>query len=113
MDKSDTTRRAGAAAPLGPRDTDDLWVNRQADMQNPAARRLTGAHHAFTYEEIAAYRASREDKTDRITLTIADPSDATWLGAVVLANHDEPSAGTPAFKPERKSTPPFRDAAMV
>jgi len=77
--------------PLGPRDTNDLWVDRQADMQNPEARRLTDIHHAFTYEEIAAYCASRADKTDRITLTIADLSDATWLGDVVLANHDEPN----------------------
>ena len=77
--------------PLGPRDTDDLWTDIQADIENPDARRLTGTHHAFTYEEIASYCASRADKTDRLTLAITDPGTGDWLGELVLMDHDEPN----------------------
>jgi len=73
--------------PLGPRDTDGLWV----DVQDPEGQRLTGLHHAFTYEEIAAYCASRADKTDRITLAVTDPRDGAYKGEVVLMDHDEPN----------------------
>ncbi len=84
--------------PLGSQDTDDLWV----DVQDPEGQRLTGLHHTFTYEEIAAYCASRADKTDRITLAVADktdritlavadPRDGTYKGEVVLMDHDEPN----------------------
>ena len=77
--------------PLGPRDTDDLWADVQVDVRDPEARRLTGTHHEFTYEEIAAYCASRADKTDRITLAITDRDTGAWLGEVVLMDHDEPN----------------------
>jgi len=73
--------------PLGPRDTDDLW----AAVQDPEGQRLTGTHHEFTYEEIAAYCASRADRTDRITLAITDPSDGSYRGEIVLMDHDEPN----------------------
>lgn len=73
--------------PLSPRDTDDVW----AGVQDPEAQRFTGLHHAFTYEEIAAYCASRADEPDRITLAIADPSDRIYFGEVVLMDHDQPN----------------------
>ncbi len=73
--------------PLGPRDTDDLWV----DVQDPEGQRLTGTHYAFTYEEITAYCASRADRTDRITLAVTDPSDGSYKGEIVLMDHDEPN----------------------
>jgi len=73
--------------PLGPRDTDDLWV----DVQDPEGRRLTGTHRHFTYEEIAAYCASRADKTDRITLAVTTIDSAVYRGEVVLMDHDEPN----------------------
>ena len=74
--------------PLGPRDTDDLYA---AVNGPPAERRLTGNHRAFTYEEIAAYCASRAEKTDRVTLAITDPDSGAYLGEVVLMDHDEPN----------------------
>ncbi len=77
--------------PLGPQDIDDLWADIQVDVQNPEARRLTGTHHAFTYEEIASYCASRADKTDCITLAITDRDAGAWLGEIVLMDHDEPN----------------------
>jgi len=77
--------------PLGPRDTDDLWADIQADLQNAEARRLTGTHRSFTYEEIVAYCASRADKTDRLTLAMTDPGTGAWLGEIVLMDHDEPN----------------------
>lgn len=77
--------------PLGPRDTDDLWTEIQADLQDPMARRLTGTHHEFTYEEIVAYCASRADQTDRITLAITDCDTGGWLGEIVLMDHDAPN----------------------
>lgn len=73
--------------PLGPQDIDNLWV----DVQDPEGLRLTGTHHTFTFEEIAAYCASRADMTDRITLAVTDPCDGAYLGEVVLMNHDEPN----------------------
>jgi len=77
--------------PLGPQNTGDLWADIQADLQDPEARRLTGTHHEFTYEEIAAYCASRVDKTDRITLAITARDTGAWLGEIVLMDHDEPN----------------------
>lgn len=73
--------------PLGPEDTDDLWV----DVQDLEGQRLTGLHHAFTYEEIAAYCASRADQIDRITLAIANPRDGAYKGEIVLMDHDAPN----------------------
>ena len=73
--------------PLGPGHADALW----ADLQDPEGRRLTGTHRTFTYEETAAYCASRADQTDRITLAIEDAGTAAWLGEVVLMDHDEPN----------------------
>ncbi len=77
--------------PLGPQDTDDLWADVQVDLQTPEGRRLTGTHHAFSYEEIAAYCASRADRADRITLAITNRNTGAWLGEVVLMDHDEPN----------------------
>jgi len=73
--------------PLGPSDADALWT----DVQDPEGRRLTGTHRAFTYEEIAAYCATRADQTDRITLAIADPTSGAYQGEVVLMDYDEPN----------------------
>ncbi len=73
--------------PLEPRDADALW----RDVQDPELLRLTGTHRTFTYQEIAAYCASRATQTDRITLAIIDPSDGAYCGEVVLNDHDEPN----------------------
>ncbi len=73
--------------PLGPRDTDGLWV----DVQDPELRRLTGTHRIFTYEDITAYCASRAAPTDRITLAITDARDGAYRGEVVLNDYDEPN----------------------
>ena len=73
--------------PLEPPDADALW----ADLQEPEARHLTGTHRTFTYEEIAAYGATRAEQTDRITLAITDPHDGAFQGEVVLMDHDEPN----------------------
>jgi len=74
--------------PLGAQDTDDLYAHANGP---PEERRLTGNHHAFTYEEIAAYCASRAEKTGRVTLAITDPGAGTYLGEVVLMDHDAPN----------------------
>lgn len=74
--------------PLGPQDTDDLYAAVNGPLQE---RRLTGNHHEFTYEEIAAYCASRAGKTDRVTLAITDSDSEAYLGEIVLMDHDEPN----------------------
>jgi len=71
--------------PLGAQDTNDLWT----DVQDPEGRRLTGTHHVFTYKDIADDRASRADKTDRITLAVTSVDSAVYRGEVVLMDHDE------------------------
>jgi len=73
--------------PLGTQDIDGLWAN----AHDAEVRRLTGTYHAFTYEEITAYCASRAARTDRITLAITDPSDGAYRGEIVLNDHDEPN----------------------
>ncbi len=73
--------------PLGPQDADALW----ADLQDSEVRRLTGTHRTFTFQEIAAYCASRAEQTDRITLAVTDPRDGSFQGEVVLMDHDEPN----------------------
>lgn len=73
--------------PLGPTDTDDLWV----DVRDPEARHLTGTHHEFTRAEIAAYCASSANRADRITLAVTDPDTGRWRGEIVLLDRDEPN----------------------
>lgn len=73
--------------PLGSEDGENLW----ADVRDPEVRRLTGTHHKFSYEEIAAYCASRADQTDRITLAVVDLQSGDWIGEVVLNDYDEPN----------------------
>jgi RimJ/RimL family protein N-acetyltransferase len=60
-----------------------------ASMDDEEARRLTGTHRSFTFEEIRAWAESRPHTTDRLDLSIIDRAAGVWVGELAILDWDE------------------------
>lgn len=70
--------------PLGPQHLDGVW----AALQDPETMRLTGTHARFTEPQIRAHLESLRERDDRADWAIVRTADGTYLGEVVLNDHD-------------------------
>jgi RimJ/RimL family protein N-acetyltransferase len=60
-----------------------------ASLDDEEARRLTGTHGTFSYDEILAWAASRPHTTDRLDLSIIDRVTGEWVGELAILDWDE------------------------
>lgn len=72
-------------------DLDALW----AMVNDEEGNRLTGTHATFTRDAVERWYRSRGEQEDRLDLVIANLTDDTCVGEVVLSDidHDNRSAG--------------------